>query len=426
MALIDKLTAIANAIRNKTGKTDPMTLEQMPGEIEGIETGGGVSYSEDDDVCFWDYDGTLLYSCTLEEAQTMTELPKPPDHSLDDIPLSFEEWNWTLEEINGLDRKADIGAMYSPTDGKTHFTLNLTKKTGLTVTVNFSYAKLLTFDWGDGTVEEHTPSAGGQASHSHTYSDYGIYHCSIDPNGNGWNPGGTKSFVITDLASSEGAAVTGKLVFDSLAKWDWPGAQGIRLSDATVDTVIYPFNMTGCNASMSVGEYVKHVNQPRTHINGDVFGGVLSGGKHTERCSLPCNLTSAMDYAFSYKHRMKEIRLPKALVYFNRFAFIGCTLLEEICLDGRTSLGMREFRDTRSLVKLEIPATVTNIGAEVFMDSYILNYYFYSETPPTLENANSFQGIRNNALIHVPATSLEAYQTATNWSVYADYMVGDL
>ena len=41
MALIDKLTAIANAIRNKTGKTDPMTLDQMPAEIEGIEAGGG-------------------------------------------------------------------------------------------------------------------------------------------------------------------------------------------------------------------------------------------------------------------------------------------------------------------------------------------------------------------------------------------------
>lgn len=34
------LTAIANAIRSKTGKTDGLTLEQMPGEIEGIETGG--------------------------------------------------------------------------------------------------------------------------------------------------------------------------------------------------------------------------------------------------------------------------------------------------------------------------------------------------------------------------------------------------
>lgn len=41
MALTDKLTAIADAIRVKTGKTDGMTLEQMPTEIAGIEAGGG-------------------------------------------------------------------------------------------------------------------------------------------------------------------------------------------------------------------------------------------------------------------------------------------------------------------------------------------------------------------------------------------------
>lgn len=36
MALTDKLTAIAEAIRNKTGKTDSMTLAQMPEEIASI------------------------------------------------------------------------------------------------------------------------------------------------------------------------------------------------------------------------------------------------------------------------------------------------------------------------------------------------------------------------------------------------------
>jgi len=40
MALIDKITAIANAIRGKTGGTDKLTLEQMATEIAGIETGG--------------------------------------------------------------------------------------------------------------------------------------------------------------------------------------------------------------------------------------------------------------------------------------------------------------------------------------------------------------------------------------------------
>ena len=36
MALTDKLTAIAEAIRSKTGKTDSMTLAQMPEEIASI------------------------------------------------------------------------------------------------------------------------------------------------------------------------------------------------------------------------------------------------------------------------------------------------------------------------------------------------------------------------------------------------------
>ena len=41
MALISKLENIGNAIREKTGKTELLTLEQMPAEIAAIETGGG-------------------------------------------------------------------------------------------------------------------------------------------------------------------------------------------------------------------------------------------------------------------------------------------------------------------------------------------------------------------------------------------------
>lgn len=41
MALTDKLTAIADAIRGKTGKADGLTLDQMPTEIANIQTGGG-------------------------------------------------------------------------------------------------------------------------------------------------------------------------------------------------------------------------------------------------------------------------------------------------------------------------------------------------------------------------------------------------
>lgn len=40
MALTDKLKAIADAIRGKTGKTDTLTLDQMATEITDIQIGG--------------------------------------------------------------------------------------------------------------------------------------------------------------------------------------------------------------------------------------------------------------------------------------------------------------------------------------------------------------------------------------------------
>ena len=40
MALTEKLTAVADAIRGKTGRSEALTLEQMATEIAGMETGG--------------------------------------------------------------------------------------------------------------------------------------------------------------------------------------------------------------------------------------------------------------------------------------------------------------------------------------------------------------------------------------------------
>ena len=42
MALTDKLTAIADAIRAKTGKEAEMTLAEMPSEISNIQTGSNI------------------------------------------------------------------------------------------------------------------------------------------------------------------------------------------------------------------------------------------------------------------------------------------------------------------------------------------------------------------------------------------------
>ena len=61
MALIDKLTAIADAIRSKTGTTEPMTLDEMVTAISNITTGSVPS----DTITL--SDGTELPKPTLKE-----------------------------------------------------------------------------------------------------------------------------------------------------------------------------------------------------------------------------------------------------------------------------------------------------------------------------------------------------------------------
>ena len=48
MALTDKLTAIGDAIREKTGKSDLLTLDQMPTEIQGITSAQGYAPTDED------------------------------------------------------------------------------------------------------------------------------------------------------------------------------------------------------------------------------------------------------------------------------------------------------------------------------------------------------------------------------------------
>ena len=64
MALTNKLTAIADAIRSKTGKTGTMTLDQMPTEIKSIRSGGGGGGLEPFTLDVGS--NSLLYSAFLE------------------------------------------------------------------------------------------------------------------------------------------------------------------------------------------------------------------------------------------------------------------------------------------------------------------------------------------------------------------------
>lgn len=91
--MIDE-TINSNGVRSITGKALNLALTEIVDAI-GTTSGGGDEGLKRNDVNFFDYDGTLLYAYTWEEAKALTELPPLPVHD----GLEVREWNYTLEDI---------------------------------------------------------------------------------------------------------------------------------------------------------------------------------------------------------------------------------------------------------------------------------------------------------------------------------------
>jgi len=74
------LTAVASAIRTKGGTVASLTFPSgFVSAIDAIPIGGGAVM--ENDVNFFDYDGTLLYSYSATDALALTSLPENPTHA---------------------------------------------------------------------------------------------------------------------------------------------------------------------------------------------------------------------------------------------------------------------------------------------------------------------------------------------------------
>lgn len=167
-----------------------------------------------------------------------------------------------------------------------------------------------------------------------------------------------------------------------------------------------------------------------------------------KRVVLSEKTTKISSDLFDSCYLLKDVVLKGAISEISSGAFKNCRSLEEIELsEEATEIGSSAFYCCFALRRIKLPETITSIKASVFYDCYSLHeivipnsvseiqgnafcnclgiehYYLMPTTPPTLANISAFAGILDRCKIHVPKGCLEAYQTAENWSTYADYMV---
>ena len=139
---------------------------------------------------------------------------------------------------------------------------------------------------------------------------------------------------------------------------------------------------------------------------------------------IPNSVTNIHNNAFYGCESLKEITIPNNITEVNSSVFGNCSSLVRVIIpESVTTINFSAFDGCSSLVNVTIPSSVTNINGMAFSNcNNLTNITLLPTTPPTL-GGNAFMNISANAVFTVPRGSLSAYQTATNWSQYADKMI---
>lgn len=129
--------------------------------------------------------------------------------------------------------------------------------------------------------------------------------------------------------------------------------------------------------------------------------------------------------AFYNCRSLEDITLGNDLTEIGSSAFYCCYALKRIKLSKNIKvIASAVFYSCYSLQEIVIPENVTEIKGSAFSScSSMEHYYMMPIVPPILENVSAFSGIPDKCKIYVPKGCLEAYQTAENWSVYAEHMI---
>lgn len=425
-----------NGIYDVTDKATAMVNVEGAGSKYPIIEGIGKH-----EVRFIDFDGTVLKIQYVNDNENATP-PELPEHEL----LTFIGWNNT--GYLDVTRDEDVGASYTTTDGKTHIWHFVNEENGFTKQLVFKVTATGTgvVDWGDGKTTN-IISGTGTKSYNHTYTE-GNYKITISHSGQ-----------FTLGASSQSSSLFGDALENPNIN---SGITKIYLGNSCIGLNVYSLIRVTNLEVISVGEaktfysnaiigaYKLNCFVGKPASGGTISAPILECSKitylpiwdnfnvssgitryaNTEKLIYPKTnaVTSGYGYSAYFNTSVRKIILPEVVTSISAyFCYYASSLEEMIFPEGITTIGNYATYQCRTIKKIVLPSTLTSIGNYAFTGcTYLIDIYVYAKTPPTLGGTGCFSQTNSYFKIHVPADSLEAYKTATNWSAQASKMVGDL
>ena len=264
-----------------------------------------------------------------------------------------------------------------------------------------------TIDWGDGTVE--TFDTDSPQVNTHTYND-GVDNHLIGISGVTSIGGsafsgcsGLKSVVIPDSVTSIGG--------------------GAFSACRSLTSITIPDNVT------SIGNRAFYKCSSLTNV--EIPDSVTSIGQETfSFCSsltsvaIGGSVTSIGEEAFAHCSSLTSVKISDSVTSIGQSAFNNCKSLTSVVIpDSVTSIGGWAFYDCASLTSVVIGNSVTLIGQQAFEGcSSLTSIMAFPATPPALSSDSLPSTIQS---IYVQKSSAEAYKSASNWSSFADKIVGN-
>ena len=421
--------------------------------ITGTMDAGGGEPVRAKDVNFIDYDGTVLHSYTVAEAAALTALPALPTHS----GLICQGWNWSLDDIKAMGRGVEVGAMYITDDGKTRIYIHL--EDGRTSPMLGCCPNgTVTVDWGDGTEPDTltgTSTSTVKWTPTHEYSAAGDYVIKLSVDGSVGFAGSDSSNQYSYLLRYSSGADTRNRVYqnamqkveigngvtsiDSSAFYNCLSLSSITIPGSVTtigDSVFYNCNSLSSiiipGSVTTIGSRAFQYCYSLSSIT--IPDGVTTiGSSAFEACrslssiTIPDGVTSIDSSAFYNCQSLSSITIPDGVTTIGDSVFYNCYSLSSIIIPGSvTTIGNSVFYNCRSLSSIIIPGSVTTIGDSVFYNCYGVRYYDFTRhtAVPTLSNTNAFNKISADCEIRVPAALADKWKAATNWSTYANHIVG--
>lgn len=390
---------------------------------------------KESDINFWDYEGTLLYSWTLAELATKTELPPLPSHD----GLICQGWNWTLADIKDAGRELDIGALYITDDGKTRLYVDVDTETWDDFVLNYwqSNINTTTVDWGDGTTPE-TKDASSWIEHRHTYASSGSYVITMSVKEGTTmqlGAGGASRFLIANGETDMGrCAMLAKVEIGERMTRVTERAfyAAVRLKSVSVPSGVLfePWrtfeqaaNIRAVTVSFS-SEIIQSFYQC-TNLRAIAS---TKGTTHSPGYVITNTAVRQINFDMSDAYNAQALERVHIKAVNGQVGDVsGCRSLLKVTIPAdATSFVAAAFQGDYALRRVTCLGNIASIPAQVFQRCYPLRVVdlTHCTAVPTLANVNAFDATHPQLEIRVPASLVAEWKAATNWSSLADHIVG--